>query len=132
MPLIINRNTLFARVQQFAGRLYGPLIAYGLAWWHGADSNYWGHNAVLRTAAFAQSAGLPTLGGPRPIGGHILSHDFVEAALMWFVGWVVVMAPALPSTNPSSTTEGLNGWLHARRAVTNLVVTAIGFSRPRA
>ena len=55
---MVNATTPFARVQQFAGRLYGPLIAYGLAWWHGADSNYWGHNAVLRTRAFAESAGL--------------------------------------------------------------------------
>ena len=53
-PVMVNATTPFARVQQFAGRLYGPLIAYGLAWWHGADSNYWGHNAVLRTRAFAE------------------------------------------------------------------------------
>ena len=76
-------------LQQFAGRLYGPLIAYGLAWWHGADGNYWGHNAIIRTRAFAECAGLPALSGPRPIGGHILSHDFVEAALMRRGGWAV-------------------------------------------
>ena len=107
-PVMVNATTPFARVQQFAGRLYGPLIAYGLAWWHGADSNYWGHNAVLRTRAFAESAGLPTLSGPRPIGGHILSHDFVEAALMRRAGWAVVMAPALPGSYeecPPSLTE---------------------------
>ena len=107
-PVMVNATTPFARVQQFAGRLYGPLIAYGLAWWHGADGNYWGHNAVIRTRAFAQSAGLPTLSGPRPIGGHILSHDFVEAALMRRGGWAVVMAPALPGSyeeSPPSLTE---------------------------
>ena len=107
-PVMVNATTPFARVQQFAGRLYGPLIAYGLAWWHGADSNYWGHNAVLRTRAFAESAGLPTLSGPRPIGGHILSHDFVEAALMRRGGWAVMMAPALPGSyeeSPPSLTE---------------------------
>jgi membrane glycosyltransferase len=107
-PVMVNATTPFARVQQFAGRLYGPLIAYGLAWWHGADSNYWGHNAVLRTRAFAQSAGLPTLSGPRPIGGHILSHDFVEAALMRRGGWGIVMAPSLPGSyeeSPPSLTE---------------------------
>ena len=107
-PVMVNATTPFARVQQFAGRLYGPLIAYGLAWWHGADSNYWGHNAVLRTRAFAESAGLPVLSGPRPIGGHILSHDFVEAALMRRAGWAVVMAPALPGSYeecPPSLTE---------------------------
>ena len=107
-PVMVNATTPFARVQQFAGRLYGPLLAYGLAWWHGADSNYWGHNAVLRTRAFAESAGLPVLSGPRPIGGHILSHDFVEAALMRRAGWAVVMAPALPGSYeecPPSLTE---------------------------
>ncbi|MEJ0078351.1 MAG: glucans biosynthesis glucosyltransferase MdoH [Alphaproteobacteria bacterium] len=107
-PVMVNATTPFARMQQFAGRLYGPLIAYGLAWWHGADSNYWGHNAVLRTRAFAQSAGLPTLSGRRPIGGHILSHDFVEAALMRRGGWAIVMAPALPGSyeeSPPSLTE---------------------------
>ncbi len=107
-PLMVNAATPFARVQQFAGRLYGPLIAHGLAWWHGGDGNYWGHNAVLRTRAFAQCAGLPTLQGPRPIGGHILSHDFVEAALMRRAGWAIHMVPALGGSyeeSPPSLTE---------------------------
>jgi membrane glycosyltransferase len=94
-PVMVNATTLFARIQQFAGRLYGPLIACGLSWWHGGDGNYWGHNAVIRTRAFAACAGLPVLKGPRPIGGHILSHDFVEAALMRRGGWAIHMAPAL-------------------------------------
>jgi membrane glycosyltransferase len=107
-PVMINGTTVFARVQQFAGRLYGPLIAYGLAWWHGTDGNYWGHNAIIRTRAFAQSAGLPALSGPRPIGGHILSHDFVEAALMRRAGWAIHMAPLLGGSyeeSPPSLTE---------------------------
>jgi membrane glycosyltransferase len=107
-PVMVNATTAFARVQQFAGRLYGPLIAYGLAWWHGADGNYWGHNAIIRVRAFAQCAGLPVLNGPRPIGGHILSHDFVEAALLRRGGWGVVMAPTLGGSyeeSPPSLTE---------------------------
>jgi len=44
LPIVINARTLFARWQQFAGRLYGPLIAAGIAWWHGSEGNYWGHN----------------------------------------------------------------------------------------
>src|SRR5206468_9430391 len=44
--------------------------------------NYWGHNAIIRLRAFAQYAGLPELGGRKPFGGHVLSHDFIEAALM--------------------------------------------------
>lgn len=94
-PVIIDGTTPFARIQQFAGRVYGPLIARGIAWWHGSDSNYWGHNAIIRVAAFAGQAGLPLLPGPKPFGGHILSHDFVEAALMRRGGWGVHMAPGL-------------------------------------
>ena len=95
LPIVVNGTTLFARMQQFAGRVYGPLIAHGIAWWHGADSNYWGHNAMIRTRAFAEQAGLPTLRGRKPFGGHILSHDFVEAALIRRGGWAVHMVPGL-------------------------------------
>ncbi len=95
LPMLINGGTLFARVQQFAGRVYGPLIARGIAWWHGSEGNYWGHNAIIRVRAFADQAGLPLLRGPEPFGGHILSHDFVEAALMRRAGWAIHMAPSL-------------------------------------
>ncbi len=94
-PVIVNSSSLFSRLQQFAGRVYGPLIATGNAWWHGPESNYWGHNAIIRVRAFAESAALPELRGRRPFGGHILSHDFVEAALMRRAGWAVYMAPEL-------------------------------------
>ena len=95
LPIVVNARTLFARLQQFAGRLYGPLIAAGIAWWHGSEGNYWGHNAIIRVRAFAQDAGLPELRGRKPFGGHILSHDFVEAALMRRAGWAIHMAPQL-------------------------------------
>ena len=78
---------MFARLQQFAGRLYGPMLARGIAWWYGTESNYWGHNAAIRVKAFASHASLPMLKGRKPFGGHILSHDFVEAALMRRAGW---------------------------------------------
>jgi membrane glycosyltransferase len=95
LPALLNGNTLFARLQQFAGRVYGPLIARGIAWWHGSESNYWGHNAIIRVEAFAGQAGLPPLNGRKPFGGHILSHDFVEAALLRRAGWGVHLAPSL-------------------------------------
>jgi membrane glycosyltransferase len=95
LPIVINARTLFARLQQFSGRLYGPLIAAGIAWWHGTEGNYWGHNAIIRVCAFAQAAGLPDLKGRKPFGGHILSHDFVEAALMRRSGWAIQMAAML-------------------------------------
>ena len=66
----------------------------GLAAWHGRDGNYWGHNAIIRVKAFAEAAGLPELKGRKPFGGHILSHDFVEAALIRRAGWAVNMLPA--------------------------------------
>ena len=95
LPIITGATTLFARVQQFAGRIYGPLIAHGIAWWHGSEGNYWGHNALIRTRAFAEQAGLPELSGRRPFGGPIMSHDFVEAALLRRGGWAVHMAPGM-------------------------------------
>ncbi|WP_413987829.1 glucans biosynthesis glucosyltransferase MdoH [Labrys okinawensis] len=91
LPLIINRNTLFARIQQFAARVYGPVIAEGLSLWMGHDGNYWGHNAIIRTRAFAAHCGMPDLSGKPPFGGHILSHDFVEAALIRRAGYAVYM-----------------------------------------
>jgi membrane glycosyltransferase len=94
-PVVICRNSLFARTEQFASRLYGPFLARGMAWWSGSHANYWGHNAILRVNAFASHAGLPNLPGRKPFGGHILSHDFVEAALMRRAGWGVQMAPGL-------------------------------------
>ena len=102
LPLIINRNTLFARVQQFAARIYGPVIAAGLSTWMGRDGNYWGHNAVIRTEAFAAHCGLPHLKGKPPMGGHVLSHDFVEAALMRRAGYAVYMLPTLDGSYEES------------------------------
>ena len=95
LPLLRNRWTPFARMTQFAGRVYGPVVAAGLALWHGRDGNYWGHNAIIRTRAFAEAAGLPELEGRKPFGGHVLSHDFVEAALLRRAGWAVYMLPQL-------------------------------------
>ena len=98
LPIVAGGDTLFARLQQFAGRIYGPLIAHGIAWWHGTEGNYWGHNALIRTRAFADAAGLPELRGRKPFGGLILSHDFVEAALLRRAGWAVHMVPGLPGS----------------------------------
>lgn len=108
LPVIVGGNTLFARMQQFAGRVYGPLIAQGIAWWHGSEGNYWGHNAIIRTQAFAEQAGLPHLPGKPPFGGHILSHDFIEAALMRRGGWAIHMVPGLSGSyeeSPPSLTD---------------------------
>ena len=86
-PQLIGAETLFARIQQFSNVAYGWLLAEGLAHWSRTEGNYWGHNAIIRTRAFAASAGLPHLRGP--LGGRdlILSHDFVEASRMRRAGW---------------------------------------------
>ena len=89
IPLIINADTLFARIQQFAARAYGSLMGAGLAWWTQNEGNYWGHNAIIRTGAFMSAAGLSELSGRPPFGGSVLSHDFVEAALLRRAGWKV-------------------------------------------
>jgi membrane glycosyltransferase len=94
-PLCVGSTTLFARLQQFAGRVYGPVVAAGAAAWQLGESNYWGHNAILRVAAFTEHCGLPMLPGQQPFGGHILSHDFVEAALMRRAGYTVWLVPEL-------------------------------------
>jgi membrane glycosyltransferase len=94
-PQLIGASTFFGRLQQFAACVYGPVITRGLAAWSGDSGNYWGHNAIIRVAAFAQSCGLPPLRGRKPFGGFILSHDFVEAALMRRAGWKVRMTTEL-------------------------------------
>lgn len=89
VPLLVGGQTLFSRVIQFAGRVYGPPIARGVAAWSGDSGNFWGHNAMIRVPAFAACCGLPELPGEPPFGGTILSHDFVEAALLRRAGWKV-------------------------------------------
>lgn len=91
VPMTINAQTLFQRWQQFAGYAYGSIASAGLLWWSGAEANFWGHNAIVRVQAFAESCGLPELGGSPPFGGHILSHDMVESALLRRRGWAVHM-----------------------------------------
>lgn len=95
VPKLAGGRTLFARLHEFAAVVYGPMVSTGLAMWHGSQSNYWGHNAIIRTQAFASAAGLPELTGQRPFGGHIQSHDFVEAAMLQRAGWRVHIVPSL-------------------------------------
>lgn len=94
-PMTVKAHTLFSRIQQFAGKVYGPIVSAGLAYWQVGDSNYWGHNAIIRVKAFIECCGLPVLPGKAPFGGHILSHDFVEAALIRRGGWSAWLLPEL-------------------------------------
>ncbi|MEL5849753.1 MAG: glucans biosynthesis glucosyltransferase MdoH [Candidatus Igneacidithiobacillus chanchocoensis] len=94
-PVSVNRSTLYARVQQFSQRLYGPLFSAGLRFWQLGDGHFIGHNAMLRVAPFTEHCALPILPGRAPLGGQLLSHDFVEAALMARAGWEVWFLPDL-------------------------------------
>ena len=94
-PVPVNRHSLFARMLQFAGSLYGRMFAAGLAFWQQDTANFWGHNAIIRVRPFADHCGLPKLSGKEPFGGDILSHDFVEAALLARAGWKVRLADDL-------------------------------------
>jgi membrane glycosyltransferase len=93
LPLLAGRDTLFARLLQFATRLSGPMFASGLAFWQLGEGNYWGHNAIIRVRPFAEHCALPRLPGKGPFGGEILSHDIVEAAFMRSAGYKIWLVP---------------------------------------
>src|SRR5579862_5762301 len=95
LPLAAGRESLFGRLLQFGARLQGPLLSTGLAFWQLGESNYYGHNAIVRIAPFARHCKLPRLSGRPPLGGEILSHDFVEAAFMSRGGYEVRQVPQL-------------------------------------
>ena len=97
-PRIVNGETLFARMQSFASRLYSPLFLAGLNYWQQHEGNFWGHNAIVRVQPFIDHCSLPELPGSEPFGGRILSHDFVEAALMRKAGWAVWLAGEIDGT----------------------------------
>ncbi|EPR32939.1 glucosyltransferase MdoH [Alkalidesulfovibrio alkalitolerans DSM 16529] len=97
-PRTAGRETLIARAQQFANRLYGPMFAAGLHFWQLGDAQYWGHNALIRVKPFMKHCGLPRLPGKPPLGGDIMSHDFVEAALMRRASYGVWLAFDLEGT----------------------------------
>lgn len=114
IPRVLPGETLWQSLQSFASEVYGTNLGRGFAMWTGADANFLGHNAILRTRAFAASAGLPHLPGPAPRGGVILSHDFVEAALLRRAGWGVRMLPEADESF-EATPETLVGYLRRDR-----------------
>ncbi|MEO8921993.1 MAG: glucans biosynthesis glucosyltransferase MdoH [Caldimonas sp.] len=94
-PRAFGHDTFHARVQQFCARAYGPLFTAGMRFWQLGESHYWGHNAILRTEPFMQHCALAPIAGDGSLSGEILSHDFVEAALMRRAGWKVWVADEL-------------------------------------
>ncbi|CAM3906939.1 glucans biosynthesis glucosyltransferase MdoH [Vreelandella rituensis] len=104
VPIPIGQRSMFGRMVQFAATLYSPMLAVGQSFWQGDAANFWGHNAIIRTHAFMAHCGMPTLSGPAPWGGYLLSHDFVEAALLRRGGWKVLL-----DTHWGESFEGLPG-----------------------
>ena len=91
-PRACGHETLHARVQQFGSRVYGPLFTAGMHYWQLGESHYWGHNAILRVAPFIDHCALAPLPGKTSLSGDVMSHDFVEAALMRRAGWKIWIA----------------------------------------
>lgn len=98
IPRLIRGTTLVARVQQFATRIYGPIVGTGLAWWVDRDGNFWGHNAIIRTSAFMECAGLPELPGKAPLAA--ISSATISwkppccaAPVGWWISPGIWMAP---------------------------------------
>ncbi|WP_416398524.1 glucans biosynthesis glucosyltransferase MdoH [Allohahella sp. A8] len=94
-PSLINAQSVFAKAQQFANRLYGPIFTSGLAGLQLGEAVFWGHNAIIRVDAFMKHCGLKKLRGFGLFKGPITSHDFVEAAYMGRAGYEVWLEPEL-------------------------------------
>lgn len=86
-------DSAFARVFQFGMRMGMRSWTLGAAWWQGDCGPYWGHNAIIRIKPFAEHCALPVLPGSPPLGGHVLSHDQLEAVLMRRAGFEVRVLP---------------------------------------
>ncbi|KKB77826.1 hypothetical protein VW35_14325 [Devosia soli] len=95
VPVVIGARTLFGRMMAYSSAYFSKYFSRGAAMMQGEDGPYWGHNAIVRVRAFASCCGLPVLSGKPPYGGHILSHDYVEAALLARGGWKVEVDPEL-------------------------------------
>lgn len=91
-PQLVGGETIFARMNQFASALFGPLFLAGLNYWQMSEGNYWGHNAIIRLKPFMDDCALPNLPGAER-HARFMSHDYVEAALMRMAGYAVWLAP---------------------------------------
>lgn len=87
--LPVRSRTPYAQLLEFSTRRTLPLYARGMYWWCEGEGIYWGHNALFRIKPFMQHCNLPILPGKPPLGGHVLSQDIVEAALLCRGGWKV-------------------------------------------
>jgi len=114
-PRLFGSDTFFGRMQQFASAAFGLFPSLGEAAWSQEEANYHGHNAIVRTKAFAACAGLPYLKNRKGGDTLIFSHDFVEAALLRRAGWGVRMVPELQETYEETPTTLIDYVLRDRR-----------------
>ncbi len=101
----------FSRIFQFGLRHSMRSYTMGAAWWQGDCGTYWGHNALIRVPPFRRHCRLPVLPGRPPLGGYILSHDHIEAALMRRAGYEVRLIPGEGESwedNPPTLTDFTN------------------------
>lgn len=90
---LVFGETLLARLAQWDGRVQHDICHAAMQWLQPITTGYFGHNAIIRVEPFMEHCCLPVLPGREPLGGRILSHDYVEAALLRRAGWAVWLMP---------------------------------------
>ncbi len=96
VPWLINGRSGLARLQQVRQpRLRAGAGERGLLGGARQRATTGATTPSSGAAPSRKAAGLPVLSGPPPFGGHILSHDFVEAALIRRAGYSVRIADDL-------------------------------------
>ncbi len=94
-PLPVGRDTLFARMVQFGARLNGPMLSSGLASGSSARPTTGATTPSSVCRLSPRIAICRAFAAHAPLGGEILSHDFVEAAFMRRAGYKVWLVPDL-------------------------------------
>jgi membrane glycosyltransferase len=119
----------FARLFQFGMRLGMHAHTLGAAWWQGDCGPYWGHNAILRLKPFIADCAIADLPADGPLGGSVLSHDQIEAALMRRAGFEVRVLPIEGMSweeNPPTLLEFIRRelrWCHGNMQYWRLLAT---------
>lgn len=115
---MVMRNTLYARISKFISSFSLTIGFFGQYYFYMGKSYYYGHNAMIRTAAFAEHCALPILKKKGPwSAGRPLSHDYVEAALLDGAGYEIWSLPQIPSfeelpTNFIDDFQRENRWMY--------------------
>jgi membrane glycosyltransferase len=109
-PYMVLGTSPFRRILQFSSHVYGEVFSRGLSMAQMASGSYWGHNAIIRVAAFIEFCDLPLLPVPDPGKRHVLSHDTIEAALMRRAGygvWIAYEEPGSYEEGPPNLSDML-------------------------